>query len=327
MRIAITGGTGFIGRHLARALVGEGHEVVLVARGRDRTDPSVRGLAGSRFVPIGLDDPGELADAFAGCHAVAHCAGINRQAGSQTYQRVHVDGTRRVVESARAAGVRKIVLVSFLRARPGCGSGYHESKWAAEQLVRESGLDHTVLKCGVIYGRGDHMLDHLSHALFTLPVFAFVGLRDRAVRPVAVEDVVRVLRASLVDGALSGRTVAVLGPEQLGLRAAVRRVARVVGQRPLMLPMPVWFHYVVGWFVERVMAVPLVSVAQVRMLSEGLAEPSPPCDQLPPELAAGLPFSEARIRRGLPPRGPFVRGDLECQRRPGQEGGEAAAVP
>lgn len=315
MKIAITGGTGFVGRHLARALAGEGIEVVLLARGRDHTDPTIHGLAGARFVPIGLDDVDKLVQAFADCDAVAHCAGINRELGKQTYQRVHVEGTRNVVAAARRAGVRKIILISFLRARPACDSGYHESKWAAEEIVRNSGLDYTVFKCGVIYGQGDHMLDHLSHAYYTFPLFAFVGFQDKPIRPNAVEDVVRIVKSSVVDGALSRKTVAVLGPEQLTLRQAVRRVARVVGRHPMMFPLPLWFHYTLGWFVERLMVVPLVSVAQVRMLSEGLAEPCPRCEEVPPELASKIHFSEEQIRKGLPPAGPFRLRDIYCCRR------------
>jgi nucleoside-diphosphate-sugar epimerase len=312
MRIAVTGGTGFVGRTLARALAASGHEVMLVARGHDWSDPTVHELAGAHFVPASVTDVAALEGAFAGCAAVAHCAGINRQLGDQTYKRVHVEGTRNVVAAARRAGVRKIVLVSFLRARPDCGSAYHESKWAAEEIVRTCGLDYTVVKCGVIYGRGDHMLDHLSHAFFTFPVFAFVGFDDRPIRPNAIEDVVRILAASLAGNALSRRTVAVLGPEELTLRQAVRRVAQVVGRRPLMLPLPLWFHYALGWLVERLMKVPLVSVAQVRMLAEGLSTPCPDCDGPGPELAPRLPFSEAQIRKGLPPAGPFRFGELRA---------------
>ena len=118
MKIAITGGTGFVGRNLARAFTANGHQVMLIARGHDRTDPTIQNLAGATCIQIGLDDPAELARAFAECDAVAHCAGINREIAGQTYQRVHVDGTRHVVEAARRAGVKKIALNSFLRARP-----------------------------------------------------------------------------------------------------------------------------------------------------------------------------------------------------------------
>jgi NADH dehydrogenase len=159
------------------------------------------------------------------------------------------------------------------------------------------------------------MLDHLSHAFYSFPIFAFVGFKDQLIRPNAVEDVVRIFKESLVGGALSRRTVAVLGPETLSLREAVLRVARVVGCRPVAFPMPVWFHYTLGWVVERVMTTPLVSVAQVRMLSEGLAEPWPPCDLLPEEIEPKIRFSEGQIRNGLPPEGPFHLRDLRCCHR------------
>lgn len=197
---------------------------------------------------------------------------------------------------------------------PNCDSGYHESKWAAEEVARQSGLDYAVLKCGVIYGRGDHMLNHLSKAFFTFPVFGFVGFRDKPIRPNAVEDVARIVKACVVDGALSCKTVAVLGPENLTLREAVRRVARVVGRQPLMFPMPVWFHRVLGWCLERVMKVPMVSTAQVRMLHEGLAEAAPACAAMPPELAPRIQFTPEQIRKGLPKPGPFTWRDFRGNR-------------
>lgn len=308
MKIAITGGTGFVGRHLARKLTKDGHEVMLIARGVDRRDPEIRQLARTTFVPIGLDDESKLAQAFAGCDGVAHCAGINREIGHQTYQQVHVEGTRNVVNAARRAGVKKVLLLSFLRARPACSSAYHESKWAAEEIVRSSGLDYTVIKSGIIYGRGDHMLDHLSHALYTLPLFAVVGLKDQPIRPLAVEDMVRVIQASLVEDRLSRQTVAVTGPEAIPFSEAVRRIARVVGKRPLIFRMPVFVHYLLARCFEATMTIPLISSAQVRMLSEGIVEPWSPCDTLPADLLPKSRFTDEQIRKGLPDANPFGLG-------------------
>ena len=301
MRVAITGATGFVGSHLALRLVSEGHEVVRLAR-RARPNEDV--------VVTSLDDAARLAETFSGCRAVAHCAGINRETGTQTYQRVHIDATRNVVEVARRAGVEKIVLMSFLRARPDCGSAYHESKWAAEEIVRESGLDYTIIKAGVVYGRGDHLLDHLSHAFHTFPIFPLVGLKERTARPLAVEDLVHVMRAVLIDRRLKRQTIALLGPEEIYLREAVRRVAEVVGKQPLMFPLPVWCHRLMAHVFEYTMKVPLVSLAQVQILLEGVVEPASPVTALPYDLVPTRRFTPEQIRNGLPHAAPFCVGDL-----------------
>lgn len=291
MRVAITGATGFIGSHLTTRLTGEGHEVVRIAR-RD------------------LYDVDQLTTVFAGCGVVAHCAGVNREIGDQTFGRVHIEGTRNVVDAARNAGVEKIVFVSFLRARPGCGSPYHESKWEAEEIVRNSGLDYTVIKAGIVYGRGDHMLDHLSHALHTFPVFGLVGLKERSIRPLAIEDLVHVMRAALVDRRMKRQSIALLGPEEIYLREAVRRVAEVVGKQPVMIPMPVVCHELMAHMFERFMKVPLTSLAQIRILSEGVVEPGSPVVPVPYDLVPTRRFTTEQIRSGLPQAGPFCVGDL-----------------
>jgi NADH dehydrogenase len=308
MKIAITGGTGFIGSLLAQRLALEGVEVVLIARS-ERKQLDGRGMT---FVASDLSDAGVLCEAFAGCAAVAHCAGINREIGQQTYQRVHIDATRKVIEAASTAGVKKIVLMSFLRARPNCGSPYHESKWAAEELIRSSGLDYSIIRASMVYGRGDHMLDHLSHALHTFPVFAMVGFKEKGIRPLAIDDLIDVMRAALVEGRLSRLTVALTGAEELYLSEAVRRVARVTGQNPRLIRAPIWFHYGLAHFWELTMKIPLVARAQVRILSEGVVESVLPCDPLPLDLLPKRRFTDDQILKGLPRAGGFTLRDLRC---------------
>jgi uncharacterized protein YbjT (DUF2867 family) len=299
MRIAITGGTGFVGSHLAARLAADGHETVIV----------------SRRTGLGLDstDTADVAAAFHGCDAVVHCAGINRELGGQTYEAVHVRGTSAVVAAARAAGVPRIVMLSFLRARPDGPTTYHRSKWAAEELVRASGLTYTILKAGVIHGRGDHILDHLSHAFHTFPVFGLVGLRDRPVRPVAVDDVTRILdAAALGDARLVDSTIAVLGPEEMPLVDAVRRVAQATGRRPLFVRLPIAAHLLIARMAEWTMKVPLIATAQVHILAEGVVESLPFAADPPADLAPTTPFDLVAIRRGLPEPGGFGCADLRC---------------
>jgi len=299
MKIAITGATGFVGSNLDKLFKENGHETVLI----------------SRRLGIDTGDVDKLTQAFQGCDAVAHCAGINREIGQQTYQIVHVDGTKNVLEAAKKAGVPKIVFMSFLRARPNCGSTYHESKWQCEEMIRASDLDYTILKAGVIYGRGDHMLDHLSLAIHTFPVFGLVGFKDKFLRPTAVRDMAGVFFAALTDPRLKNKTVSVVGPEELTLGAAVKRVAKVIGKKRLYIPLPVWMHYILAWIFERTMRVPLAAKAQVRILSEGIVEALPPCDNLPEDLLPKNPFSEDNIRQGLPEPGCFGLKDLRIGKK------------
>ena len=312
MKIAITGGTGFVGGHLAKRMLAEGHDIVLVSRTATRQGTVPSGSPSVAHVSSDLSNIQVLADAFAGCDAVAHCAGINREIGTQTFQRIHIDGTRNVVEAAKRAGVRRIALMSFLRARPACGSPYHESKWAAEQLVRNSGLDYTIVKAGMVYGRGDHMLDHLSHAFYTLPILATVGFRQKGIRPLAIDDLVNVLHAAVVNGRLTRRTIAITGAEELYLSDAARRVAAVLGRRIWIFRAPLWFHYALAKVCELTMKVPLVARAQVRILSEGVVEPAVECDPLPSDLMPVRRFTPEQIRGGLPEAGPFGVHDLRC---------------
>ncbi len=312
MKIAITGGSGFIGGTLAQTLLALGHKVVLIARGTRTLSAMVRNHPNATLVSSDLSDIHVLVDAFSECDAIAHCAGINREIGNQTYRRVHVDGTRNAIEAATRTGVGKVLLMSFLRARPNCGSAYHESKWEAEEIVRDAGLDYTIFKAGMVYGRGDHMLDHLSHAFYTFPLLPTVGLREKRIRPLAVQDLVRIMTVAMSDGRFSRKTIAITGAEELYLSEAARRVARVLDKKIIVLPAPVWSQYVMAEIFEWIMKVPLVAKAQVRILAEGVVEPALPCFSVPSDLAPALQFTEDQIRSGLPEPGAFGVQDLRC---------------
>lgn len=296
MRVAITGGTGFVGRNLAERLGAQDAVVI------------------SRRTGVAIDDVDALAAAFAGCDVVVHAAGINREIGDQTFQRVHIEGTKAMVAAAERAGVGRIVMVSFLRARPNCGSGYHESKWAAEEIIRQSGMPHTILKASMMYGRGDHMVDHVSRAVKSWPVFGTVGFRERTVRPIPIADFVDVLVAA-AEGRIPDETVAVMGAEELPLGHAVRRIARVVGRRPLFVPLPVWSIRILAQLTEWTMVVPLIAKAQARMLAEGVSEPAPWAPEMPAELRPTGRFTDESIRAALPEAGRFGWRDLRVARR------------
>lgn len=127
---------------------------------------------------------------------------------------------------------------------------------------------------------------------------------DNAAKATAPDDASARLRelARRERVALAGLTVAALAAITVAaVLLAVRRVADVVGKRVLFVRLPIWFHYVLGWLCERIMKVPMVALAQVRILFESLVVPLPTCDVLPSDLQPTRPLSAKHTRQGLPP--------------------------
>lgn len=299
MKVAITGGTGFIGRHLARDLVSRGHEVILIARGQYKRNSQP--IEGASLLSLDTNDTDNLTKAFEGCDAVVHCAGTSVEDSKQTFYRLHVEGTRSAVTASEDARVKKFVLVSYLNVRPNVPSEYHTTKWQGEEIVRASKLNFTILKAGLVYGPGDHLLNNLSNLFRKMPVFAAVGLKEKTVRLVAVEDLVKVIRLSLDESLFSRQTIAVLGPEEFPFSQAARRIAKAMGKPSLIvLPFPVFFHRILAFFSERFMPKPLITKSQVQMLADGISQPTLESVPLPEELKPKILFTEEQIRKGLP---------------------------
>ncbi|MFQ5555064.1 MAG: NAD-dependent epimerase/dehydratase family protein [Acidimicrobiia bacterium] len=290
MQIAVTGGTGFIGRNVAALLAAEGHEIVLVARGVENRYPAVRLLPGVTLVRASVAEEKRLRDAFSGCDAVVHLAGIYAESPTQTFHGVHVEGTRNALAASRLAGVRRFVTLSPCRARPGTGSPLHDSKWEAEEIVRASGIDHVVARAGVVYGPEDHLLDGLSRSLATRPLVPLFGLRRRVVRPVAVTDVVRVLAAA-TSGRAVPAAVRVVGPDEMHLTDLVRAVGAAVDRRAFCLRIPGWLHHSHATALERLLLMTIASRT---------GEAAPWADPPPPQLAPRARFTTEVIRRFLP---------------------------
>lgn len=190
--VALTGGTGFIGGHVARLLMDSGWTVRLLAR-RSPTHPL---WAGRRYqaVPGDLGDAAALADLVAGADAVVHLAGLVRARDRQGFRAANEAGARAVAVAARAANVPRAVLVSSIAAREPGLSDYAASKLAGEHAVAAAGGDWLVLRPTAVYGPWDTAM---------LALFRAVGLgivpvrREARVSFVHVADVARAIAAAL----------------------------------------------------------------------------------------------------------------------------------
>lgn len=198
VKLAVTGGTGFVGSRLLDAAVAEGHEVRALTR---RTMPSRVNVA---WVRGALDDPGALDRLVAGADAVIHVAGVISGRDAADFERANVDGTQAVLAAAGAAGVRRFVHVSSLAAREPKLSHYGASKARSEELVGASGLSFAIVRPPAVYGPGDkETLD-----LFRMAKLGVVLLPPEGrLSLIHADDLVRLLLALAQPGAPGGLTV------------------------------------------------------------------------------------------------------------------------
>jgi len=151
LKILVTGGTGFLGRHLLPALAGENYFVkVLVRPGKEPDLP--RG--NFQIVRGGLDDTSSLRAACAGCGVAIHLAAVIEARAKDEYRKVNVSGTKNLAESCRSENLKQFIFISSANTVSG-QSRYAASKREAEEIVINSGLNYTIIRPTFLYGPGD----------------------------------------------------------------------------------------------------------------------------------------------------------------------------
>lgn len=246
--VCVLGGTGFVGRHIVRLLCAQGAAVRVPTRSTDRLRQALTPLP-VEVVPADVHDIAQLTRLFSGVGAVINLVGILHEQGGQTFQRVHVELARKVIEAARIAGVGRLLHMSALNAAPGGPSAYLRSKGEAEVLVQAGGLQATIFRPSVIFGAGDSFLNMFAKLAKWAPIMP-LACADAKFQPVWVEDVARVFVHSMGDTASIGQRYNLCGPQVYRLRELVMFAAACRGRHPLIVPLPKPVAYVQAGVME-----------------------------------------------------------------------------
>lgn len=241
MQILITGATGFVGREVLRQLHAGGHRLRLLARNARS--------AGNRLpIPVNeiefhegnVTDARSLTGIAQDCEAVIHLVGIISEVGKTTFDNLHVNATRNIIAAAQGAGVRRYLHMSALGTRPHAVARYHQTKWEAEEAVRQSGLNFTIFRPSIIYGPEDHFVNLFARMSRWTPVLPVMGDGRNLFQPVAVENVARCFVGALSEPGSVGRAFDVCGPERLNFNDILDAILRVTNRRRLKfhVPMP-----------------------------------------------------------------------------------------
>jgi uncharacterized protein YbjT (DUF2867 family) len=229
MRIAITGGTGFVGSHLLSQAAAAGDEVRALTRRAQPPRPNLTWVSGA------LDDPDSLEQLVAGADAVIHVAGVVNAKDRAGFAAGNIDGTRAILDATAKAGITRFVHVSSLAAREPGLSDYGWSKAGAEQAVLGASLDYAVVRPPAIYGPGDRDMFELFRMATRGLVLLPPGGRFSVI---AAEDLARLL---LTLAATTGPIVIEPDdgmPNGWDHRDFARAIGDAVGRTVRVLPMP-----------------------------------------------------------------------------------------
>jgi uncharacterized protein YbjT (DUF2867 family)/uncharacterized membrane protein YphA (DoxX/SURF4 family) len=240
MVVLLTGASGFIGRHLSRALAAAGHEVIHAVR-----RPTENAAGKHRMVQADFTRDFSKEDwlpRLFGVDAVINAVGIIREQDRQTFDAIHSRAPRALFEACAASGVQSVIQISALGADGQAQSRYHLSKKEADDFLVSLPVHSVIVQPSLVYGK-DGTSAHLFNLLASLPVIPLPGKGDQKIQPVHVEDVVAAIIALLKPEARlkvqSGERVVLAGPQAMTLRSFLEQLRRAMSLgTPFVFPVP-----------------------------------------------------------------------------------------
>ncbi|MCV2863331.1 complex I NDUFA9 subunit family protein [Albidovulum sediminicola] len=244
--VTIYGGSGFVGRQIARKMAKLGWRVrVAVRRPNEAIFVRPYGAVGQvEPVLCNIRDDASVRAAMQGADAVVNCVGILNRSGKNTFDAVQAEGAARVARLAAEAGVTNLVQISAIGADAKSPSAYQRSKAAGEDAVRAAFPDAVILRPSVIFGADDTFFNRFASMSRFGPVLPVVGA-GTMFQPVHVEDVAEAA-ARAATGQASAGVYELGGPDVQSFRDWMHTMLRVIGRRRLVLNLPFWIARILG---------------------------------------------------------------------------------
>ncbi len=271
LKVAVTGGTGFVGSAIISKLLSKRHEVAVLAR-------NVPGISSgehdsTQYVKGNVVNGEGLVKLVEGKDAVIHLVGIIKETGDNTFEGVHRMGTENVIRAVKDAGVRKLVHMSALGTRMNAASAYHRSKWGGEEAVRSSGLDWTIFRPAIIFGPGDSFINMLADMMKKTPVMPVIGGGENLMQPVYVDDVAGAFSEAVAQSWSTGRVYELGGPDVISFKEIIKTIAQVTGKKRLLINIPMAIvRPLVGILQSMGMALPVTTDQLIMMREDNIRQ-------------------------------------------------------
>jgi uncharacterized protein YbjT (DUF2867 family) len=267
--VTIYGGSGFIGRHVVRAIAKTGARMRIAVRRPELAGhlQPLGGVGQINAVQANVRFPDSLLAAAEGADAVINLVGILFPTGKQTFRAIQDEGARHVAEAARAANAKALVHVSAIGADPDSPSVYARTKAAGEAAVREVFPDVVVLRPSVVFGPEDDFFNRFAKLARIAPALPLIGGGKTRFQPVFAGDVAKAVVAGVAGRAKAGAPYELGGPEILTLKEVMQRVLTYTMRRRMLVPLPFWLAKLQAAFLQ-LLPKPLLTIDQVRLLQK-----------------------------------------------------------
>jgi NADH dehydrogenase len=254
-QVTVFGGSGFIGRAVVRALAHQGYLVRVAARRIELAEPvKTAGDVGQvMLMRANVRFPQSVADAIAGSQAVVNAVGIPFQRGRQTYQAVHAEGARTIAQTAKAAGVQRLIHISGIGAdNRSSKNRYIQSKVAAEDAIVGAFDGATILRNSVVFGPNDVMFNRLADIARKAPLFPLIGNGSAKVQPVFVGDVGKAVAAALARPDTAKSVFELGGPRVYTYRELAQLVLLEIDRKKPIIGTPAAVMKIGAFFAQQV---------------------------------------------------------------------------
>ena len=242
MKVVIAGGTGFVGRHIARALLDSGHSVTVLSRNPGKASIDAK-LSGVEYAVGDVTEPSSLDKAMTGADAVigvvqfpGYPAEVPRK--GLTFDRYDRQGTEHLIAEAQRSGVSRFLYLSGAGADSRSERTWYRAKGRAEEAVRAGGFTWSIIRPSWAYGPEDRALNRFLQIARFSPIVPRIGVAPQYVQPIYVGDIgLTVSRLFERDDAWGG-VIEIGGPQALTIDEVIRTMLEVAGLKRAVVPIP-----------------------------------------------------------------------------------------
>ena len=273
MKVFVTGGTGFVGKNIVNKLVERGYETTILVRDKNSLKKTISCTDKLHYIYGNVQDIASLERGMSGCDAVIHLVGIIREAGSNTFENVHVEGSKNMIEVAKFSKIKRFIHMSAEGTCPTAKSKYHKTKYRAEEYLKSSGLNYTIFRPSMLFVAEDKNFNVLADLIRKSPFIPVIGDGNYRWQPVSVKNVAEVFVSALENKKAERKVYEIRGPDVFTFNEVLDILMKILSIKKAKIHIPLALIRPIVIILERILSAPPLTSDQLKMLLDDYDNP------------------------------------------------------